>query len=69
MNEENDDETRPPLDLIIHDVIWGDTLSKISLEYGVSVDEIAEFNLIRNVNLIYSGSSLQIPGVLDKINN
>ena len=39
----------------------GDTLSKISALVGFSVDELAEYNHIRNVNLIYTGSVLRIP--------
>lgn len=39
----------------------GDTLSKLSAVFGYSVDEIANFNQIRNVNLIYDGSALRIP--------
>lgn len=39
----------------------GDTLSRLSAVFGYSVDEIANFNEIRNVNLIYDGSALRIP--------
>lgn len=39
----------------------GDTLSYISGKVGYSVDELAEYNHIKNVNLIYEGSSLRIP--------
>lgn len=39
----------------------GDTLSHLSAVFGYSVDEIANFNQIRNVNLIYDGSALRIP--------
>lgn len=40
----------------------GDTLSHLSAVFGYSVDELANFNQIRNVNLIYANSSLRIPG-------
>lgn len=43
-----------------HHIIWGDTLSGISDTYGVSVDKLANLNQIRNVNLIYANSSLQL---------
>ena len=39
----------------------GDTLSSISAATGVSVDRLAEANGIRNVHLIYRGSTLVIP--------
>ena len=39
----------------------GDTLTKISAKFGVSVDEIANYNQINNVNIIYANSSLRIP--------
>lgn len=38
-----------------------DTLSYLSRLFGYSVDKIANLNEIRDVNLIYEGSSLQIP--------
>ena len=39
----------------------GDTLSKIALEYGVSVSELAKHNDITNVNLIRIGQEIKIP--------
>ncbi len=41
----------------------GDTLTKISALHGVSVDSIAEFNGIRNLNVISAGAKLRIPVV------
>ena len=38
-----------------------DTLTYLSRLFGYSVDKIANLNEIRDVNLIYEGSSLQIP--------
>lgn len=40
----------------------GDTLFKISRQYGVTVQAIAEANHIINPNLIYVGQTLMIPG-------
>lgn len=40
---------------------WGDNLTKLSRIFGYSVDELADFNCIRDVNLIYAESSLRIP--------
>lgn len=39
----------------------GDTLSQIALNFGTTVSEIASINNIRNINLIYTGQTLQIP--------
>lgn len=39
----------------------GDTLSSISGRVGYSVDELAEYNHIADVNLIYSDSALRLP--------
>lgn len=39
----------------------GDTLSKIAHQYGVSIQSIARYNGIRNVNLIYPGQKIVIP--------
>ena len=45
----------------VYDIQWGDTLSDISRMFGRSVDSIAEYNYIQNVDLIYAGSSIVIP--------
>lgn len=39
----------------------GDTLCDISRATGFSVDELAEYNDIRDVNLIYAQSALKVP--------
>ena len=44
-----------------YEVRYGDTLSKIAVEYGVSVRDIAELNNITNPNLIRTGDILKIP--------
>jgi len=40
----------------------GDTLSGIAARYHTSVAALAQLNGIRNVNLIYAGASLRLPG-------
>lgn len=45
----------------VYDIKRGDTLSKISGEVLYSVDALAAYNHIRNVNLIYAGSTLRVP--------
>ena len=42
-------------------IVWGDTLCKISSDLHISVDELAEYNHIRNVHLIWAESDLRIP--------
>lgn len=42
-------------------IVWGDTLCKISSELHYSIDQLAEYNGIRNVHLIYAESDLRIP--------
>lgn len=39
----------------------GDTLAAISAKVLYSVDELAEYNKIKNVNLIYEDSALRVP--------
>lgn len=46
--------------VFVYTIQSGDTLSGISEKLGVSVDELANKNEIRNVNLIYMGSALKI---------
>ncbi|MCO6445369.1 MAG: LysM peptidoglycan-binding domain-containing protein [Anaerolineae bacterium] len=46
----------------VYTVQYGDTLYRISLRFGVSVTAIAQRNNIANINLIYAGQRLVIPG-------
>lgn len=45
----------------------GDTLSTVSGLIGYSVQELAEHNLIKNVNLIYEGQTLRVPASQEAI--
>jgi LysM repeat protein len=45
-----------------HVVAPGETLSEIALAYGVPLDVLAEQNHIVNVDLIYAGEALTVPG-------
>ena len=47
----------------IHYVAFGETLSSISMRYGVSAQAIMAHNGIANPNMIYVGQPLIIPGV------
>ncbi len=46
----------------IHIVRAGETLSRIALRYGTTVWAIASLNGLRNINVIYVGQRLRIPG-------
>ncbi|KIA72698.1 hypothetical protein ANMWB30_24660 [Arthrobacter sp. MWB30] len=48
----------------VHWIQWGDTLSQISVDSGVSVQRLAEVNGISNVDLIYADDQLLIPYLL-----
>lgn len=52
---------------MVYIVKKGDTLSFISGIVGYSVDELAEYNEISNVNLIYTDESIRIPAGEDLI--
>ncbi len=52
---------------MVYIVKKGDTLSKISGMVGYSVDELAEYNHIKNVNLIYVNESIRIPASEDLV--
>lgn len=45
-----------------HQIKRGDTLTRIAAKYGTSVSALAKLNGIKNVNLIYAGASLRLPG-------
>jgi LysM repeat protein len=46
-----------------HLVQYGDTLYKIAIKYGVTMDEIAKANGLSNASLIKVGQTLVIPGL------
>lgn len=52
---------------MVYIVKKGDTLSAVSGIVGYSVDELAEYNHIENVNLIYIDESLRIPADKDVV--
>lgn len=55
---EKESETKETL---VYHIKKGDTLSSISDKVHYSVDELAKYNKIEDVNLIYAGSALRIP--------
>ena len=53
---------KSPSQTVVHRVGRGHSLSRIAKVYGVSVDDIAAVNNIRNYHRIYIGQKLTIPG-------
>lgn len=49
--------------LVIHRVLQGETLYRISLQYGVEVNTIIQANSLVDPSLLYVGQDLLIPGV------
>lgn len=45
---------------IEYPIVWGDTLSKISSKYKISIDKIVQDNKIKDKDLIYAGKSLYL---------
>ena len=63
-NDKIDEQTAdnvPSGDDVVYDIVWGDTLTKLSQMTGYSVDFLAEYNHIADPNLIYAGSTLRYP--------
>ena len=53
-------------DYIVHQVVKGETLSKIGAKYGVDYNKIAKDNGIKDVNSIMVGQELKIYGATSK---
>jgi LysM repeat protein len=49
----------------VHTVVRGETLAQIAVEHGTTVAALAQANGIANVNRIYVGQQLTVPGVAD----
>lgn len=45
----------------IYTIVEGDTLTSISAKLGVSVDAIADYNAVRDINVISEGAVLRLP--------
>lgn len=56
-------EKNAPTDRV-YTIVWGDTLSQIAVDSGVSVQRLGEYNHIPNVDLIYAEAPLRIPYLL-----
>lgn len=47
----------------------GDTLSELSLKFGVSLDDLVNANNIADANMIFAGSQLEVPNAVHAANN
>lgn len=47
----------------VYTINEGDTLTSISAKLGVSVDAIAAYNAVRDINVISEGAVLRVPSV------
>jgi len=57
------DNQQPAPTRIVHNIVWGDTLSQIAVNYGVSQDDIMRLNpSVTDPNLIFAGQDLVIKG-------
>lgn len=52
--------------LLVYSIKWGDTLWETSKKTGFSIQEIADFNLIEDPNLIYTREFLVFPVGLER---
>jgi LysM repeat protein len=43
-----------------HLIVWGETLSGIAKHYNTSIESLAKWNSISNVNLIYAGNTIMV---------
>ena len=43
-------------------IVWGDTLSAISKATNITIERLAQWNNIYNIDLIYAGNKLLFPG-------
>ena len=60
-DEPEAEETAAIVNYVDYTVQFGDTLAKISQQFGVPSEAIIEVNGIINPNLIYAGQILKIP--------
>ncbi len=54
--------SKPQPSETVYTVKAGDTLSIIASKYGTTYQKLAEYNGIKNPNLIYAGQKIRIPG-------
>ena len=52
--------SKPQSTVQYYTVVRGDTLSGIAKKYGTTVSQLASWNNIKNVNLIYAGQKLRV---------
>lgn len=65
---EKEEPERQPVyaGLLLYQIKWGDTLTKISNYSGFEIQELADFNLIEDPNLIYTRRFMVFPVGFDR---
>ena len=62
--ENNEEPEAPPVGQDhVYYIQAGDTLTSISAEFGISIDALAAYNQVRDVNVINEGAVLLVPYV------
>ena len=46
---------------VAYEIRWGDTLSEIAMDEGVSTQYLADLNAIKDPDVIYAGDPLILP--------
>lgn len=65
--EKDEPESQPVYaGLLLYQIKWGDTLTKISNYSGFGIQELADFNLIEDPNLIYTRRFMVFPVGFDR---
>lgn len=59
----SDQTGEPAVEDTIYSIQEGDTLTDISAQFGISVDYLADYNAVRDVNVISEGAALRVPFV------
>lgn len=60
-DRDSDQTVAPPPEDTIYYIQRGDTLTALSAKFGMSIDYIANYNAVRDVNIINEGAVLRVP--------
>jgi LysM repeat protein len=60
-DRDSDQTVVPPQEDTIYYIQEGDTLTALSAKFGQSIDSIANYNAVRDVNVISEGAVLRVP--------
>lgn len=60
-DRDSDQTGVPPQEDEIYYIQDGDTLTELSAQFGMSIDALANYNAVRDVNVISEGAALRVP--------